>query len=233
MLARSGISPTNQKTSEIVPYVETANTSHTSGLRKFGQYDIVFGYGNNQYASHGRPRWNTGNMPAQATAKSVIASAKRLIELRHDCRSNSRMAEISVPAWPIPIHQTKLTIANPQPTGILMPQTPTPLRNSQVAEAIRFCSTTNEIRKPKIHPSVVLRLRTMPPILSETDARLWPSSITGPTSIRSGSSTGCCMVASWPPRLPLPDSGSESRRDRWFADACSTLPEANSSARRT
>ena len=49
-------------------------------------------------------------MPAQATAKSVIASAKRLIDVRHFWRSSSRIAEISVPAWPMPIHQTKLTI---------------------------------------------------------------------------------------------------------------------------
>ena len=40
------------------------------------------------------------------------------------------MAEISVPAWPMPIHQTKLTIAKPQPTGMLMPQMPMPLTNS-------------------------------------------------------------------------------------------------------
>ena len=66
-------------------------------------------------------------MPAQATAKSVMASAKRLIELRHDWRSNSRKAEIRVPAWPIPIHHTKLTMANPQPTGMLMPQMPNAL----------------------------------------------------------------------------------------------------------
>ena len=33
-------------------------------------------------------------MPAQATAKSVIASAKRLIEFRHDCRNNNKIAEI-------------------------------------------------------------------------------------------------------------------------------------------
>ena len=45
-------------------------------------------------------------MPAIATANSVIASAKRLIELRHCCRVSSSMAEISVPALPIPIHQT-------------------------------------------------------------------------------------------------------------------------------
>ena len=39
------------------------------------------------------------------------------------------MAEISVPAWPMPIHQTKLTMAKPQPTGMLMPQMPTPFTN--------------------------------------------------------------------------------------------------------
>ena len=33
-------------------------------------------------------------MPAQATAKSVIASAKRLIDVRHFWCSRSRMAEI-------------------------------------------------------------------------------------------------------------------------------------------
>src|SRR6266567_5141305 len=82
-VARSGISPTYQNSSDTVAYVETANTSHTSGLRKFGSIAIVLGYGNSQYISHGRPRWSTGNMPAQATANSVIASANRLIELRH------------------------------------------------------------------------------------------------------------------------------------------------------
>ena len=34
---------------------------------------------------------------------------------------------MNVPAWPMPIHQTKLTIAKPQATGMLMPQMPTPL----------------------------------------------------------------------------------------------------------
>ena len=71
-------------------------------------------------------------MPAQATAKSVIASAKRLIDVRQSCLSSSRIAEISVPAWPMPIHQTKLMIAKPQPTGMLTPQMPVPLISSQV-----------------------------------------------------------------------------------------------------
>ncbi len=40
--------PTNQKSAEIVAYVETAKTSHMSGLRNWGQRPIVFGYGKSQ-----------------------------------------------------------------------------------------------------------------------------------------------------------------------------------------
>jgi hypothetical protein len=52
-----------------------------------------------------------GKSSAQITAKRVIASAKRLIEVRHFCWSRSKIAEIKVPAWPIPIHQTKLMMS--------------------------------------------------------------------------------------------------------------------------
>src|SRR5215510_14733212 len=97
-VARSGISPTNQKSNETVKYVETANTSQTRGLRNCGQTFIVLGDGISQYANHGRPRWRRGNNPAHATANSVIASAKRLMEVRHSWRSNNKIAEISVPA---------------------------------------------------------------------------------------------------------------------------------------
>ena len=68
-----------------------------------------------------------GKMPAQITAKMVMASAKRLMLVRHFCRSRNRMAEISVPAWPIPTQNTKFTMAQPQPTGLFSPHTPTPL----------------------------------------------------------------------------------------------------------
>ena len=37
------------------------------------------------------------------------------------------MAEISVPAWPMPIHQTKLTMSQAHMTGCMLPQTPTPV----------------------------------------------------------------------------------------------------------
>ena len=99
-----------------------------SGERNCGQTFMVFGYGNSQYtASQGRPVWKSGNCPAQATAKSVMASAKRLMDVRQLCLKRRRMAEMSVPAWPMPIHQTKLRMANPQPTGMVMPQMPVPL----------------------------------------------------------------------------------------------------------
>ena len=60
------------------------------------------------------------------TAKIVIASANRLIDVRHFWCSSSKMAEINVPACPMPIHHTKLVMAKPQATGMLIPQMPTP-----------------------------------------------------------------------------------------------------------
>ena len=60
-------------------------------------------------------------MPAQATAKSVIASAARLMPVRHCWRKRKRTAEMSVPAWPMPIQKTKLMMNEPQPTGWFTP----------------------------------------------------------------------------------------------------------------
>ena len=70
-------------------------------------------------ASHGRPMWISGNRPAHITAKIVIASAERLIDVRHCWRNSRRMAEISVPAWPIPIQNTKFVMSNAQPTRVV------------------------------------------------------------------------------------------------------------------
>ncbi len=66
-------------------------------------------------------------MPAHITAKMVIASAARLMEVRQFCRVRNRIAEISVPAWPIPIQNTKLTIGQPHITRLVLPQMPTPV----------------------------------------------------------------------------------------------------------
>ena len=69
---------------------------------------------------HGRPVWIVGNIRAQMSAKIVIASAKRLIAVRQYCRKRWRTAEMSVPAWPMPIHQTKFVMSQAQPTGLLL-----------------------------------------------------------------------------------------------------------------
>ncbi len=66
-------------------------------------------------------------MPAHMTAKMVMASAARFTAVRHRWRRRNRMAEMSVPAWPMPIHQTKLTMSQAHMTGCMLPQTPTPV----------------------------------------------------------------------------------------------------------
>ena len=99
-----------------------------------------------------------------------MASAKRLMEVRHCWFKRKRMAEISVPAWPMPIHQTKLTMANPQPTGMLMPQIPTPLATSHATATVSTITNVKVRAKPATQPSEVGRVRTMALILSVTEA---------------------------------------------------------------
>src|SRR3984957_20435581 len=169
-VAKSGTSPTYQKSKDTVAYVETAKTSHTSGLRNCGHSHIALGYGVNQKNSHGRPICSRGNMPAQATANSVMASAKRLIEVRHCWCNNNKMAEISVPAWPIPIPQTKLTIAKPQPIGMLIDQMPTPLMISQATATLSTITNENARPNPASQPSDIGRVKTIEAILSVTVA---------------------------------------------------------------
>ena len=45
------------------------------------------------------------------TAKIVIASAKRLMPVRHFCRKRKRIALMSVPAWPMPTQNTKFVMS--------------------------------------------------------------------------------------------------------------------------
>src|SRR6201993_1718993 len=113
-------------------------------------------------------------MPAQTTAKIVIASAKRLMELRQVCLKSRRMAEIRVPAWPIPIHQTKLMIANPQATGWVMAQMPTPLRNSHVTATSSTVAPPPAMPKNASQPSGVCGVSTIPEIFSVTDLKVSP-----------------------------------------------------------
>ncbi len=78
-----------------------------------------------------------------------MASANRLIELRQLWRSSSRIAEMSVPAWPIPIHQTKLRMSMPQPTGMFTPKSPTPRKTIAVIVASSTIVSANPTAAPK------------------------------------------------------------------------------------
>ena len=42
-------------------------------------------------------------------------------------QNKSKTAEIRVPAWPIPTHQTKFVISQAQPTVLFSPQVPIPV----------------------------------------------------------------------------------------------------------
>src|SRR6266550_5539137 len=108
-----------------------------------------------------------------------MASANRLIDWRHFCRRSNKMAEMSVPAWPMPIHQTKLTIANPHPTGILIPQTPTPMVSRYAVPNSKTKTRMKEIPNPTYQNRGVRCVSTMALILSVTDANVWPGSMTG------------------------------------------------------
>src|SRR5277367_942613 len=181
--------PMYQNTTEIVAYVETANTSHSSGERNCGHTFIVSGSGNSQYPTHGRPTWISGNMPAQTTAKMVIASANLLMELRQPCLKSSKIAEISVPAWPIPIHQTKLMMANPQATGCVTAQIPVPFRNSQVTATSSSTATDPATAMKPNQPSGVCGVSTMSEIFAVTDLKVCPGASTLNSPV-SGSSLG-------------------------------------------
>ena len=135
----------------------TAKTSQRRGLLKLGQTPIWFGIGNIQYATHTRPTWIPGNVMAHMTAKMVIASAERLIEVRHFWRKRKRIAEMSVPAWPIPTQNTKFVMSHAQPTGTLRPQIPIPSQNSHETATPRRPRSASEGMKNSHQPIGVRR----------------------------------------------------------------------------
>src|SRR6185295_1581554 len=126
-VARSGTMPMYQNRIDVSMYVVTANTSHISGDRNCGHMPMSFGCGIIHHANHGRPVWSSGNKPAHMTAKIVIASADRLMLTRQLCRVRYSTAEISVPAWPMPIHHTKFVMSQAQSTVLELPHTPIPV----------------------------------------------------------------------------------------------------------
>src|SRR5690606_13587284 len=100
IVAKSGISPIYQNTSDTVKYVEIANTSQSNGELKFTHSDPnALGSGSaQQNPSQSLPMCINGKDAAQITAKIVMASAARLIDILHFWRNRRRIAEIRVPA---------------------------------------------------------------------------------------------------------------------------------------
>ena len=97
------------------------------------------------------------------------------------------MAEISVPACPIPIHQTKFTMAKPQPIGMVTPQMPVPRTNKYPMANNIIIVSKKAMPKPRNQPLEVGRVRTIALILSVTVPKVYPGSMTGAPPI----STGC------------------------------------------
>ena len=58
-----------------------------------------------------------------------------MMEVRHFWRKSRRIAEIRVPAWPMPTQNTKFVMSNAQPTVRLRPQTPMPVTKRYAIEA--------------------------------------------------------------------------------------------------
>jgi hypothetical protein len=103
--------------------------------------------------------------------------------------NSSRIAEISVPAWPIPIHQTKLMMAKPQAPGIVTPQMPTPFSTSQVTAMTTPSAMVEAPSSPANQAIGVLPVSTMPAIFWVTLLKLWPGAITAYSPVR-GSTMG-------------------------------------------
>jgi len=58
---------------------------------------------------------------------SVIVSVIREIDVRQRCSSRYKIAEMNVPAWPIPTQKTKFVMSKAHPTLLLRPHTPIPV----------------------------------------------------------------------------------------------------------
>ena len=54
--------------------------------------------------------WMIGKSAAVMTANTVIASVERYTAVRQGERKRNRIAEISVPAWPMPTQKTKVVM---------------------------------------------------------------------------------------------------------------------------
>ena len=116
----------------------------------------------------------------------------------------------------MPIHQTKLTIANPQATGILMPQMPIPFTSRYAIAKWRSITRANATAKPSHHPGDVFLVSVMTLILSVIEPKVCPGPMIGVTAdglgcsaaVSRGCSTGVMLSSSYLGTLP---SGARGR----------------------
>src|SRR4029077_20282445 len=87
--------------------------------------------------------------------------------------------EISVPAWPIPIHQTKFVMANPHITGLRMPQMPTPWTNNTAHAHRNTSSSAKPYPKQANQNSGVFFVNTTELIWSVTVPKVYPGAMNG------------------------------------------------------
>ena len=158
-----------------------------------------------------------GKNPAHGAADSSIDSAMRLVAARHGERVKKNRAETIVPPLANAIHHTYSRIAKPQATGMLMPQIPTLLMNSQVSCTIKISSSTIPMPNPIHHHNGVSGLKT----------RLLTSSLKerNVTSCRTtGASAGRSIRTLTPLYLQWRDWGCGSPPCSWCGAVCSGHP---------
>ncbi len=83
---------------------------------------------------------------------------------------------MSVPAWPIPIHQTKLTMAKPHATGISTPQMPMPRRKSHATATISRNRNPEATAKAAHHQRERIRARGIDATSSVIEPSVAPGS---------------------------------------------------------
>ena len=145
-----------------------------------------------------RPTWIPGNIIAHMTAKMVIASAARLIEVRHVCRKRKRIAEMSVPACAIPTQNTKFVMSHAQPTGTLSPQMPIPSQKSHETATPRRPRSARDGRK-KSHQPIGVRPSTGPATASVIE---WKSGELRMSVGRPATGLSSRSASVWAKRVP-------------------------------
>src|SRR5208337_936932 len=161
-----------------------AAKSQDRALRKFGKSSLEFGSGTTNQAIQTRPIWIITYSPAQATAKRVMASAARLRLDRHFWRNRKRIAEIKVPACPIPTQNTNVPMGRPQPTVWFMPQMPSPVEMTYAVQSAPIKPTVPQTRNASHHQSGAGR-STSPQTRSLIEPKSWlPSTGGGGADVR-------------------------------------------------